>query len=147
MATNMRTQGQEIVVCDSCPNTVSFYCRRSGLKLCDTCVLSHLKSETEHDVVDFAKKDDGDSRFCELHPKRELCASIKHNSHNLSDMSEKIEEVLKSSDQENDQLQSLRHQLETLSDPTTNQGDVEKKEGIMRRFWGENYVTKLFFLC
>ncbi|XP_078327008.1 uncharacterized protein LOC111113340 [Crassostrea virginica] len=137
MASNVTTQGQEIVECDLCPNPVSFFCRRCGVNLCDPCVSDHLRlsSQNGHDVVDFAKKDDDDTCFCESHPKHEcsafcktcdlpiclLCVSIKHKSHDLSELSEKIEELLKSIGQENNRLQSSRHELERLLDHTTKQ--------------------------
>ena len=136
MASNETTQGQEIVECDSCQNPVSFSCRRCWVNLCDPCALLHLRisSKTGHDVVDFVKKDDDDSCFCESHPKQEcsvfcktcdipicvLCVSLMHKSHNLSELSEKIEEVLKNITQKNDRLQSFRHKLETHLDDTTN---------------------------
>ena len=137
MASNVTTQAQEVVECDLCQNTVSFFCRRCGVSLCDSCVPDHLRvsSQTGHDVVDFAKKDDDDTCFCESHPKHEcsafcktcdfpiclLCVSIKHKSHNLSELSEKIEELLKSIGQENNRLQCSRHELERLLDHMTKQ--------------------------
>nr|XP_022321637.1 E3 ubiquitin-protein ligase TRIM71-like [Crassostrea virginica] len=137
MASNVTTQGQEVVECDLCQNPVCFFCRRCGVSLCDTCVPDHLRvsSQSGHDVVDFAKKDDDDMCFCESHPKHEcsafcktcnlpiclLCVSIKHKSHNLSELSEKIEELLTSIGQENNRLQSSRHEFERLLDHTTKQ--------------------------
>ncbi|XP_078327006.1 uncharacterized protein LOC144623031 [Crassostrea virginica] len=137
MASNVTTQGQEVVECDLCQNPVSFFCRRCGVSLCDSCVPDHLRvsSQTGHDVVDFAMKDDDCTCFCESHPKHEcsafcktcdlpiclLCVSIKHKSHNLSELSDKIEELLKSIGQENNRLQSSRHELERLLDHTAKQ--------------------------
>ena len=133
MASNVTTQGQEAVLCDLCQSPVSFFCRRCGVNLCDFCVPYHLRvsSQTGHDVVD--KQDDNDKCFCESHPKHEcfafcetcdlpiclLCVSIKHKSHNLSELAEKIIELLKSIGQENNRLQSSRHELERLLDHTT----------------------------
>lgn len=129
-------QGQEVVGCDLCQNLVSFSCRRCGVNLCDPCVPVHLRvsSQNGHDVVDFTKKDD-DMCFCESHQQHAcsafcktcnipiciLCVSIEHKSHNLSELSVKIEEVLKSIAHENDRLQSFRHELETHLDHTTKQ--------------------------
>nr|XP_022320417.1 uncharacterized protein LOC111122780 [Crassostrea virginica] len=135
MASNRTTQRKEVVECDLCHSPVSFFCRRCGVNLCDFCVPYHLRvsSQTGHDVVDFDKQDDNDTCFCESHPKHEcsafcetcelpiclLCVSIKHKSHNLSELAEKIIELLKSIGQENNRLQSSRHELERLLDHTT----------------------------
>ncbi|XP_078322979.1 uncharacterized protein LOC144622229 [Crassostrea virginica] len=109
---NVTTQGQEAVVCDLCQSPVSFFCRRCGVNLCDPCVLLHLrvKSQFGHDVVEYASKDDDEcSVFCKT-----IC---ERKTHELSELSVKIEEVLKYLAQENDQLQSFRHELEAPLDP------------------------------
>lgn len=111
MASNVTTKDLEIEVCNLCQNPVSFFCRRCGVNLCDPCVLHNLRvsSETGHEIVDFTKKYVEDVCFCKLHPKHEysvfcktcdvpvclLCVSIKHKSHELSELSEKVEEILK----------------------------------------------------
>ena len=80
MASNVTTQGQEAVVCDLCQNPVSFFCRRCGVSLCDFCVPDHLRvsSRTGHNLVDFAKKDDDDTCFCESHPNTNVPHSVAH---------------------------------------------------------------------
>ena len=95
----MISQGQEAVECGLCQNPVSFFCRRCGVNLCDPCVPVHLrvKSKFGHDVVDYASKDND----AELH--------------------DKVEELLKEITQENDRLQSFRHEMKTLLDHTTKQ--------------------------
>ncbi|XP_078323261.1 uncharacterized protein LOC144622464 [Crassostrea virginica] len=134
MASNVTTQGQEAVVCDLCQSPVSFFCRRCGVNLCDPCVLLHLrvKSKFGHDVVDYVSKDDDDVCFCESHPENKcsayckecdvpiciLCVSIKHKSHEISELQDKIDELLKDITRENDRLQSFRDDLKRVLDHT-----------------------------
>ncbi|XP_078327084.1 uncharacterized protein LOC111122792 isoform X2 [Crassostrea virginica] len=134
MASNVTTQGQEAVVCDLCQSPVSFFCRRCGVNLCDPCVLLHLrvKSKFGHDVVDYASKDDIDVCLCESHPENNcsayckecdvpiciLCVSIKHKLHEISELQDKIDELLKDITCENDRLQSFRDDLERVLDYT-----------------------------
>eukprot|EP00105_Crassostrea_gigas_P005205 XP_011418717.1 PREDICTED: uncharacterized protein LOC105321926 [Crassostrea gigas] len=135
MASEEENQGQHIVECDLCETPVSFYCRRCGVNLCDSCLPIHMrvKSKNGHDVVDYVSKDDDDTCFCESHPKNEcsaycktcnvsicmLCVSIKHKSHEMSELSDKIEELLKVIAKENERLQSFKHELESILDHTT----------------------------
>ncbi|XP_078327085.1 uncharacterized protein LOC111126286 [Crassostrea virginica] len=135
MASNMTTQGQEAVVCDLCQSPVSFFCRRCGVNLCDPCVLLHLrvKSKFGHDVVDYVSKDDDDVCLCDSHPEHKcsayckkcdvpiciLCVSIKHKSHEISELQDKIDELLKVITRENDRLQSFRDELQRVLDHTT----------------------------
>ena len=137
MASVTTTQGQEVVECDLCQNPVSFFCRRCGVNLCDACIPVHLrvKSKTGHDLVDYVSKDDDDTCFCDSHPKHEcsafcktcdapicmLCVSIKHKSHKISELSDKIKELLQSITRENDRLQSFRYVLEKKLKDTTQQ--------------------------
>ncbi|XP_078323187.1 uncharacterized protein LOC111109841 [Crassostrea virginica] len=130
----MTTQGQEAVVCDLCQSPVSFFCRRCGVNLCDPCVLLHLrvKSKFGHDVVDYVSKDDDDVCLCESHPENKcsayckecdvpiciLCVSIKHKLHEISELQDKIDELLKDITCENDRLQSFRDDLERVLDHT-----------------------------
>nr|XP_022326821.1 uncharacterized protein LOC111126453 [Crassostrea virginica] len=134
MASNVTTQGQEAVLCDLCQSPVSFFCRRCGVNLCDPCVLLHLrvKSKFGHDVVDYVSKDDDDVCLCESHPEHKcsayckncdvpiciLCVSIKHKSHEISELQDKIDELLKDITRENDRLQSFRDDLERVLDHT-----------------------------
>ena len=135
MASNVTTQGQEAVLCDLCQSPVSFFCRRCGVNLCDPCALLHLrvKSKFGHDVVDYASKDDDDVCLCDSHPENKcsayckkcdvpiciLCVSIKHKSHEISELQDKIDELLKVITRENDRLQSFRDDLERVLDHTT----------------------------
>lgn len=120
--------GSEVTKCALCQEPVSYFCRRCGVNLCYLCVTEHLRATSinGHEIVDFAKKND--SCFCDSHPKQEcfaycntcalpichLCVSIKHKSHEISELSEKIEEVLKSITPESDRLQSSKRKLETV---------------------------------
>nr|XP_022328448.1 uncharacterized protein LOC111127526 [Crassostrea virginica] len=80
------------------PEPVSFFCRRCGVSLCDSCLSAHVrvKSKFGHDVVDYASKDDDDDY-------------------------DQTEELLKDITQENDRLQSFRPEMKTLFDHTTKQ--------------------------
>nr|XP_022323129.1 protein wech-like [Crassostrea virginica] len=141
MTSQVTSEGQEAVECGLCQNPVSFFCRHCGLNLCDSCIPVHLrvKSKFGHDVVDYAsknvKKDDDYVCFCDSHPENKcsayctecdvpiciLCVSIKHRSHEISELYDKVEELLKDITQENGRLQSFRHEMKTLLDHTTKQ--------------------------
>ncbi|XP_052701326.1 E3 ubiquitin-protein ligase TRIM36-like [Crassostrea angulata] len=130
-----RDEAQHVVECDLCQQPVSFFCRRCGVNLCDPCVLIHLrvKSKNGHDIVDYTSKDDDDTCHCDSHTQNAcsaycktceapicmLCVTIKHKSHEISELSDKIEELLKVIATENDRLQSFRHELERILDHTT----------------------------
>ena len=130
MASKVLTQSADDVECDSCQNPVSFFCRQRGLNLCDACTPDHprLESRTSHDAVDYESKDDDAICFCDLHPINELsafcrtcdapicvlCISIEHKTHEISELSEKKQELLESITRENDRLQSLRYELERI---------------------------------
>ena len=137
MASGGTTQGQEVVECNLCQNPVSFFCRRCGVNLCDSCLPVHLRvsSKTGHDVVDYTRKIDDILRFCDVHPTLQcsahcktcelyiclLCVSTSHKSHKIKELSRNIENLLKVITQENDRLQSSRQELKTLLDHTTKQ--------------------------
>ncbi|XP_052699605.1 uncharacterized protein LOC128177095 [Crassostrea angulata] len=130
-----RDEAQDLVECNLCQQPVSFFCRRCGVNLCDTCIAIHLrvKSKNGHDIVDYTSKDDDDTCHCDSHPQNDcsafcktcdapicmLCVSIKHKSHEMSELSDKIEELLKVIAKENDRLQSSKHELERILDHTT----------------------------
>nr|XP_022326082.1 uncharacterized protein LOC111126017 [Crassostrea virginica]XP_022326083.1 uncharacterized protein LOC111126017 [Crassostrea virginica] len=137
MASQVTSEGQEVIECGLCQNPVSFFCRRCGVNLCDSCLPEHMrvKSKFGHDVVDYASKDDDDVCLCDSHPENKcsayckgcdvpiciLCVSIKHRSHEISELHDKVEELLKEITGENDRLQSLWHKMKTLLDHTTKQ--------------------------
>ena len=136
MASQVTTQGQENVECYLCQSPVSFFCRRCGVKLCDPCVTVHLRVKciTGHDVVEYVNKEDDDACFCDSHPENKcsayckmcdvpvciLCVSIKHKSHDVSELKDKIEELLICITRKNDQLQSSRRELKRAYDHMTN---------------------------
>ena len=129
-------QSQEPVECDLCQKPVTFFCRQCVLTLCDDCVPVHLRVKCKygHDVVDYASKDAEESNFCESHPERKcsaycktcdvpiciLCATIKHKSHEVSELQDKVRELLERITRKNNVLQSFRQELETLLDHTSN---------------------------
>ncbi|XP_065944637.1 E3 ubiquitin-protein ligase TRIM45 isoform X2 [Magallana gigas] len=126
---------QHLVECNLCQQPVSFFCRQCGVNLCDTCIAIHLrvKSKNGHDIVAFASKNDDDTWHCDSHPQNDcsaycitcdapicmLCVSIKHKSHEMSELSDKIDDLLKVIAKENDRLQSSKHKLERVLEHTT----------------------------
>ena len=125
------------VECDLCLSPVSFYCQRCGVKLCDPCVTVHLriKCKAGHNIVDYASKEEvDDACFCVSHPESKcsaycktcdvpiciLCATIKHKSHDVSELQDKVRELLERITRKNNVLQSFRQELETLLDHTSN---------------------------
>ena len=163
MASNVSTQGQKAVVYDLCQNPVSFFCRCCGVNFCDPCALLHLrvKSKFGHDVVDYARKDYDDVCLCDSHPEKKcyayckkcdvpiciLCVSIKHKSHEISELQDKIDELLKVITRENDRLQSFRDDLERVLDHTTKTASSlssvyeRKKHEVTAR--GEDWKKKI----
>ncbi|XP_056006543.1 uncharacterized protein LOC130050450 [Ostrea edulis] len=135
MASEDIAQGQYVIECDICKQPVSFFCRRCGVNLCDPCVPVHLriKSKTGHDVVDYASRDDIDTSTCDSHPQNEcsvycqmcdvpictVCVLNKHKSHEMSELSNKIEELMKTIMKENERLQKYKCELEKILDHTT----------------------------
>ncbi|XP_052697169.1 E3 ubiquitin-protein ligase TRIM36-like [Crassostrea angulata] len=129
-----RDEAQHFVECDLCQQPVSFFCRQCGVNLCDPCVPIHLrvKSKNGHDIVDYTSKDNDDTCHCDSHPQNDcsaycktcdapicmLCVSMKHKSHKISELSDKIEDLLKVIAKENDRLQSSKHELERILDHT-----------------------------
>lgn len=135
MASEMETQGQDLVECDLCEKPVSFFCRGCRVNLCDLCTLIHLrvKSKNGHDVVDYTSKDD--TCFCDLHPQNDgaaycitcdipiciLCVSIKHKSHDISELSDKVEKLSKVITQENNRIHLSKCELENILQQITKQ--------------------------
>lgn len=135
MATAEEHPEQYILECDLCQEPVLFFCRLCRVNLCDHCIPIHLRinSKNGHDVVVYFSKDDDDTCFCESHPRNEcsvycktcsvpiciVCVSIKHKSHEMSELSDEIGDLLKVIVQENDRLQSFKCELEKILNHTT----------------------------
>ncbi|XP_078322991.1 uncharacterized protein LOC144622241 [Crassostrea virginica] len=155
MASNVKTQGQEAVECKSCRKPASFSCRPCGVNLCDPCVLLH-----SHDIVDYVSKDD-DVCLCDSHHETKcsaycktcnvpiciLCVSIKHKSHEISELQDIIDELLKVIICGNDRLQSFRDDLQRVLDHTAKTASSlssvyeRKKDEVTAR--GEDWKKKI----
>lgn len=134
MATGQADEQNISPKCDICKNLVSFSCRRCRVNICDTCVPVHLREKalSGHDIVEYGTKDE--ESICELHPPNgcftycktcdisicKLCVSYKHSTHETSQLSEQIEQLLKKIEQENGRLQSFKAELKIVLDHTKN---------------------------
>lgn len=134
MASEDTTQGQNFVECSICREPVLFFCRQCKVNLCGSCVAVHVRARARngHTILDFASKDDNDPCLCEFHPEKEcsfycitcdvaiclVCVPIKHRSHDISELADKIKELLKEIAKENNRLQSSKHELEINLDRT-----------------------------
>lgn len=134
MATKQTDEHNLSPKCDICKNLVSFSCRRCRVDICDTCVPVHLREKaiTGHDIVEYGTEDE--ECICELHPPNgcstycktcdipicKLCVSDKHSTHETSQLSEKIVQLLKKIELENGRLQLFKTELEKVLDHTKN---------------------------
>lgn len=165
MATEQTDEHNLSPKCDVCKNLVSFSCRRCRVNLCDTCVPVHLREKaiSGHDIVEYGTKGEDEECICELHPPNgcstycktcdvpicKLCISEKHSTHETSQLSEQIEQLLKKIEQENGRLQSFKTELEIVLDHTKNilssltQFYTQRKDKITARGkeW-QKYVEK-----
>ncbi|XP_062587121.1 tripartite motif-containing protein 2-like [Saccostrea cucullata] len=67
-------QGQDIISCYLCPNSVEHHCKPCHIDICNKCVSSHLADKSrEHEVVDFKsrKKDKLVLPVCKLHDENQ----------------------------------------------------------------------------
>ncbi|XP_078323006.1 uncharacterized protein LOC111127213 [Crassostrea virginica] len=112
---------------------VSFFCRRCGINLCDSCIPGHLrvKSEFGHDVVDIGSKEKDDSCFCDAHPQYKcsaycktcdvviciFCVSIRHKLHEIIELFSNVE-LFKRFSREKDRLQSFKNEIEPVLNHT-----------------------------
>lgn len=135
MSSEEGNQDENFSECDLCQKPVSLVCRRCNVNLCDHCIPIHLrvKSKNAHDVVDYVIKDDDDTQFCDFHPEYDcsaycetcnvpiwiICVFIKHKSHEMLELSDKLKELSKVIAKENDRHQTFKHELETLLNHTT----------------------------
>ncbi|XP_061186960.1 uncharacterized protein LOC133195101 [Saccostrea echinata] len=71
-------QGQDIISCCFCPNSVEHHCNPCHIGICNECVSSHLADKSrEHEVVDYKsrKKDTLAFSFCNTHEENQ-CATF-----------------------------------------------------------------------
>ncbi|XP_062618840.1 uncharacterized protein LOC134280442 [Saccostrea cucullata] len=124
MATSNLRQGQYYLECDICKSPVNFKCNRCAVKLCSACVGPHMltKPKNGHNVTEYNE--------CLTHPQHRfsafcktcdipicvLCISIKHKTHRISELSEKVETLLNIITTENKRLQSMRAELKKILD-------------------------------
>lgn len=136
MATEQKDEHILSLKCDICENLVSFSCRLCRVNICDTCVQVHLREKaiSGHDIVEYGTKDEDEECICELHPPNgcstycktcdipicKLCVSDNHNTHETSQLSEQIEQLLKKIERENGRLQSFKTELQIVQDHTKN---------------------------
>ncbi|XP_056021782.1 E3 ubiquitin-protein ligase TRIM36-like [Ostrea edulis] len=134
MESTITIRGQHLVECHICQEPVSFFCRRCGVNLCDSCVPVHLrmKSKTGHIVVNYGSGDYDDTCTCDSHPQNECCVYCqtcdvpicmvcvlnKHKSHEMFELSKKIEEMIEIITRENERLQKYKYELEKILDHT-----------------------------
>ena len=100
------TQGQDIVLCQLCPNAVEYHCNFCHVNLCLNCVPKHLVDKTKrHEIADFIYRRERSARpECKSHKKTQcemfcndcheptcaLCVKTTHKDHDITD----IENVL-----------------------------------------------------
>lgn len=102
------TQGQDVVLCQLCPNPVEHHCNLCCVDLCSPCTLKHLADKTNrHEIVEFINRKKGHvlpecdthkKNRCELYckdchkPACALCVTTTHKKHNFTDIGEIIED-------------------------------------------------------
>lgn len=123
-------QGHQSVGCDQCRQSILFFCRQCKFNLCEYCIEYHQRSKSRngHDIVDYDERNNEDTSQCGFHPQNEcvayckscnvpiclLCITLRHKSHDVSELSDKIEELLTVISDENNKLQLSKHDLETV---------------------------------
>nr|XP_034320212.1 uncharacterized protein LOC105324438 [Crassostrea gigas] len=101
------TQGQDVVVCQLCPNPVEHHCNLCHVDLCSPCTLKHLADKTNrHEIVEFINRKEGPALpECDIHKKNRcemycrecckptcaLCVTTSHKKHDFTDIGEIIE--------------------------------------------------------
>nr|XP_034320216.1 uncharacterized protein LOC117687575 [Crassostrea gigas]XP_034320217.1 uncharacterized protein LOC117687575 [Crassostrea gigas] len=101
------TQGQDVVVCQLCPNPVEHHCNLCHVDLCSPCTLKHLADKTNrHEIVEFINRKEGPVLpECDIHKKNRcemycrecckptcvLCVTTSHKKHDFTDIGEIIE--------------------------------------------------------
>lgn len=101
------TQGQDVVLCQQCPNPVEHHCNLCHVDLCPPCTLRHLSDKTNrHEIVEFINRKEGPVLpECDIHQKNRcemyckdclkatcvLCVTTEHKKHDFTDIQEIIE--------------------------------------------------------
>lgn len=101
------TQGQDLVLCQLCPNPVEHHCNLCHVDLCPSCTLKHLADKTNrHEIVEFINRKEGpvlpecDSHKrnrCEMYckdcmkPTCALCVTTTHKKHDFTGIGEIFE--------------------------------------------------------
>lgn len=123
-------QGHQSVGCDQYGQSVLFFCRQCKFNLCEYCIEYHQRTESRngHDIIDYDERNNEGISKCGFHPQKEcvayckscnvpiclLCITLRHKSHDVSELSDKIEELLTVISDENNKLQLSKHDLETV---------------------------------
>ncbi|XP_061168916.1 E3 ubiquitin-protein ligase TRIM71-like [Saccostrea echinata] len=152
-------QAQHVLLCD-CQNPVEFSCKRCQVRLCEACLPVHtrLKTENGHAIVEYFTEDDEDNECsCALHPEFDrgafcetcgipvclLCVSFDHKSHVISELTNKIPELLETVTRENLRLESLSNSYErALQYINTRNENIEENYQKMT----DNVKQRLVFL-
>ncbi|XP_062589298.1 uncharacterized protein LOC134250953 [Saccostrea cucullata] len=132
MTSSILRQGQHYLECDICKSPVNFKCKRCAVKLCSTCVGPHMltKPKNGHDVTEYHEENRPDVGECLSHPQQQfsafcetcdipicvLCVSIKHKTHNICELSEKVDTLSDIIAKENERLHSMRSEFEKIFD-------------------------------
>lgn len=101
------TQGQDVVLCQLCPNPVEHHCNLCHVDLCSPCTVQHLADKTNrHEIVEFINRKEGPilpecnshkKNRCEMYckdcckPTCVLCVTTEHKKHDFTDIREIIE--------------------------------------------------------
>lgn len=101
------SQGQDVVVCQLCPNPVEHHCNLCHVDLCSPCTLKHLADKkNRHEIVEFINRKEGPALpECDIHKKKRcemycrecckptcaLCVTTSHKKHDFTDIGEIIE--------------------------------------------------------
>ncbi|XP_061167204.1 uncharacterized protein LOC133176049 [Saccostrea echinata] len=141
---NLR-QGQHYLECDICKSPVVFTCKKCVVKLCSVCVGPHMliKSENGHDVTKYNKQSKLEGGECKNHPKQHcsafcnncdipicvLCVLNKHKTHDIIELSEKVDKLSDFITKENKRLQSVQSELERILE------HIGKRSAALRRVY------------
>ena len=102
-------QGQDVIRCQLCPNSVEHHCNRCHVDLCFHCVSRHLTDRSKrHEVVDFINKKvelilpeckSHNKTPCEMYcndclePTCVMCVTTAHKKHDISNIKSIVENL------------------------------------------------------